>query len=255
MLLSAFASFGFLGPHSVKFLPRGFMVLTLTLEDDYLKFWSKGEVIIGTVSIRFSKWISEFKFEEESSIVPVWVRLVDLPLHLYDKKCLYLIAKILGNPVKVDEVTANGSRGSFARVCIEIDVLNPRQDHIWVGWGSHSQDVKVIYEKVPHFCTACKLLGHSIEFCSRHGSSRPRRSPHIVTASPVEVPAIVQQVIPTSCIPSTVVGNSVLPVQTQGSSPAQVLHSLPLPERKRPTTRRSFKKHVTKLSSSYDRPP
>lgn len=43
---------------------------------------------------------------------------------------VYLIAKILGNPVKIDKITVDGSRGSFARVCIEIDVLQARQERI-----------------------------------------------------------------------------------------------------------------------------
>lgn len=103
------------------------------------------------MSIRFSKWTPKFKFEDESSITPVWVRLPDLPLHLYDKKSLFMIARILGNPVKIDEITADASRGSFARVCVDIDVLKPRPDTIWVGWGCHRQTLKVVYEKVPFF--------------------------------------------------------------------------------------------------------
>lgn len=62
-------------------------------------------------------------------------------------------------------------------VCIEIDVLQARHERIWVGWGDHSQTVEVIYEKVSHFSSHCKLLGNFLEFCSRHGSSRPRGFP------------------------------------------------------------------------------
>ncbi|XP_073281970.1 uncharacterized protein [Primulina huaijiensis] len=59
--------------------------------------------------------------------------------------------------------------GSFARVCIEMDVLQPRQEKIWVGWGDHCQVVEVIYERVPHFCSNCKMLGHSLDFRTRNG--------------------------------------------------------------------------------------
>lgn len=96
------------------------------------------ELTIGTVCIRLSEWLSEFKFEEESSIAPVGVRLSGLPLHLYDKKSLYPIAKIPENPVKVYEITVDGSRGSFVTVCVELDVLKALQDKIWVGWGDRS---------------------------------------------------------------------------------------------------------------------
>ncbi|XP_073015540.1 uncharacterized protein [Primulina eburnea] len=168
-ILSALSCTGLLGSHTVRFLPRGYMVLTLSCEEDYLKFWERPDITIRTVVIRFSKWTPEFKYEEDSSIAPVWVRFPDLPLHLYAKKSLYPIAMILGNPVMVDEITADVSRGSFARVCVEMDVLQPRPDKIWVGWGDHFQVVEVIYERVPRFCSKCKMLGHSLDFCSSTG--------------------------------------------------------------------------------------
>lgn len=58
----------------------------------------------------------EFKFEEESLIAPIWVRFLHLPLHIYDRKSHYSIFKILKNPVKMNEITADGSRRDFARV-------------------------------------------------------------------------------------------------------------------------------------------
>lgn len=131
-ILDAFAHTHLLGSYTVKFIPRGFMVLTLSTEDNYMFFWNKSELSIGS-SIRLSKWTPEFKFEEEFPIAPVWVMFPDLPLHLYDRKSIYPIAKILGNLVKIDEITVYGSRGSFSRVCIEIDVLQARQERIWVG--------------------------------------------------------------------------------------------------------------------------
>ncbi|XP_075475010.1 uncharacterized protein LOC142505786 [Primulina tabacum] len=193
-ILSALSCIGLLGSHTVRFLPRGYMVLTLSCEEDYLRFWTQPLVSIRSVVIRFSKWTPEFKFEADSSIAPVWVRFPDLPLHLYAKQSLYPLAKILGNPVKIDEITAEGTRGSFARVCVEIDVLQARPEHIWVGWGDHSQVLEVVYEQVPHYCSYCQLLGHSLDFCSRNGkSSRPRRTrPHgkgVVSDSPPQDPS------------------------------------------------------------------
>lgn len=89
-----------------------------------------------------------------------------------------MIAKILGNPNKVDEMTVYGSRGFFARVCVELDVFKANQEKILVGWGDHSQTIEVINDKVPRYCTICKLLGHSLEvfFFSHNGFiSRSRR--------------------------------------------------------------------------------
>ncbi|XP_075516332.1 uncharacterized protein LOC142551151 [Primulina tabacum] len=207
-ILSALSCIGLLGSHTVRFLPRGYMVLTLSCEEDYLRFWTQPLVSIRSVVIRFSKWTPEFKFEADSPIAPVWVRFIDFPLHLYAKQSLFPLAKILGNPVKIDEITAEGTRGSFARVCVEIDVLQDRPEHLWAGWGDHSQVFEVVYEQVPHYCSHCQLLGHSLEFCSRNGkSSRPRRTrPHgkgVATDSSLPVPTASTQGVTSYQAPSS----------------------------------------------------
>ncbi|XP_073120392.1 uncharacterized protein [Henckelia pumila] len=153
------------------------MVLTLTVEDDYTKFWNNGVLTIDTFAICFSKWTPEFKFEAESPIASIWVRLPDLPLHLYNKSSLYAIARCLGNPVKIDVVTEEGSRGSFAHLCVELDVTKERPSYLWVGWGDHRHSIEVVYEKIHFFCLDCKVLGHSSDHCYRHGKNpRPAKN-------------------------------------------------------------------------------
>lgn len=71
VILDVFSRTRLLVLHIVKFLPRGFMILTLSTEEDYIFFWNKSVVTIGRVSIRFSKWTLKFKFEEDSPIAPV----------------------------------------------------------------------------------------------------------------------------------------------------------------------------------------
>lgn len=149
-------------PFHLQFLPRGFLLIKLSYEEDYERLWSKGSMFIGPLGIRFSKWTPEFDFSAESSIAPVWIRLPELPLHLYNKKSLFSLGKILGNPVKVDDFTADASRGAFARICVEVDVLKPLLKQIWVGWGSHRKMIDVEYEKVPSYCIDCKMIGHDI---------------------------------------------------------------------------------------------
>lgn len=137
------------------------------------------------VGIRFSKWTPKFKFHAESPIIPVWVRLPELPLYLFNKKSLCVIAKILGNPIKVDDYTADAYRGAFARLCVEINVLEPPIKKIWVGWGDHSQEIDVIYEKFPSYCPDCKMLGHATEVCYSHGKNPgPARPPPREKAPP-----------------------------------------------------------------------
>ncbi|XP_073057421.1 uncharacterized protein [Primulina eburnea] len=119
----------------------------------------------------------EFKFQAESPVAPVWARLPELPLHLYEEKSLCAIAKLLGKPIKVDDHTAEVSHGAYARVCVEINVLEPPVKHIWVGWGDHTQEIEVVYERIPAYCTDCKMLGHATSVCYSHGKNpRPIRA-------------------------------------------------------------------------------
>ncbi|XP_075483871.1 uncharacterized protein LOC142524032 [Primulina tabacum] len=87
------------------------------------------------------------------------------------KKSLCAIAKLLGKPIKIDDHTAEVSRGAFARVCVEINVLEPPVKHIWVGWGDHLQEIEVVYERIPAYCTDCKMLGHATSVCYSRGKN------------------------------------------------------------------------------------
>ncbi|XP_073273383.1 uncharacterized protein [Primulina huaijiensis] len=168
---AAFAKLGLVRSFDLKFLPRGFLVITLACEEDYAFFWTKGVMQVGPLSIRFSKWTPEFNLQEESPIAPVWIRFPGLPLHLFSKPSLFALAKIVGKPVKMDDHTADSSRGAFARVCVEINVLEPLVKEIWVGWGDHAQEIEVIYERIPGYCMDCKMLGHSTSVCYSHGKN------------------------------------------------------------------------------------
>ncbi|XP_073026667.1 uncharacterized protein [Primulina eburnea] len=128
---AAFAKLGLVRYFDLKFMPWGFLVLTLAFEEDYAFFWTKGVMQVGPLSVRFSKWTPEFNLQEESPIAPVWIRFPGLPLHLFSKQSLFALAKIVGKPVKMDDHTADSTRGAFARVCVEINVLEPLVKEVW----------------------------------------------------------------------------------------------------------------------------
>uniref|UniRef100_A0A6N2N999 DUF4283 domain-containing protein n=1 Tax=Salix viminalis TaxID=40686 RepID=A0A6N2N999_SALVM len=51
--------------------------------------------------------------------VAVWVRLPDLALEYYDSSILWKIGNKIGKTLKVDRTTSVGTRGNFARICVE----------------------------------------------------------------------------------------------------------------------------------------
>ncbi|EOX96783.1 Uncharacterized protein TCM_005954 [Theobroma cacao] len=122
--------------------------------------------------MRVFKWTLDFESDKESSIVQVWISFPNLRAHLFEKSALLLIAKAIGNPLGVDEATANGTRPSVARVFIEYDCLKPPIESVWIVTSKRgSEDVtggylqKVDFAPMPEYCNHCCHVGHGMENC------------------------------------------------------------------------------------------
>lgn len=70
--------------------------------------------------MRLFKWTPKFHIDIESSIVPIWVNLPNLPLQFFDKAGIFLIGHILGTPIKMDAATALLSRLSVANISLSV---------------------------------------------------------------------------------------------------------------------------------------
>nr|XP_021851937.1 uncharacterized protein LOC110791493 [Spinacia oleracea] len=107
-------------------------------------------------------WSAKFNFQEEIlRVIPVWVRLLNLPLNYWGVDSLSRIGSLLGIPLFADECTSAQMRVSFARLLVEIDVTQPLPKHVIlqdpVG-GTFSQPV--LYDWLPPYCGTCKVVGH-----------------------------------------------------------------------------------------------
>lgn len=52
-----------------------------------------------------------------------WIYFPSLNVAYYDEDVLMALAEGIGKPMKIDYNTLQVSRGRFARVCVEIDLL------------------------------------------------------------------------------------------------------------------------------------
>lgn len=52
----------------------------------------------------------------------VWIWIPNLPLELYNNRFLWRVGSMPGTMLKVDDTTSVHSRGSFARICVEVDL-------------------------------------------------------------------------------------------------------------------------------------
>ncbi|KAL0334477.1 UNVERIFIED_CONTAM: hypothetical protein Sradi_4659600 [Sesamum radiatum] len=124
--------------------------------------------------MRVFKWSPTFTPDQESSIVPVWVNFSELPAHLFHKDAIFSIASIVGTPLQMADSTYNQSKFSRARVCIEIDLLKPLLEDFDIQIQDRKIIQKIEYEKIPHYCSLCKHVGHqALECYSKGDASKP----------------------------------------------------------------------------------
>ena len=89
------------------------------------------------------------------------MRFPELPIEFYDMEVLKEIGSVIGSVLCIDSYTATGSRGSYARLCIQIELDKPLINSIKIG--RLVQQVK--YEGISSLCFCCGRLGHKQENC------------------------------------------------------------------------------------------
>lgn len=91
----------------------------------------------------------------------VWIRFPGLNLYFYDESILLALAAAVGKPVKVDSNTLDVRRGSFARVCLEVDLSKPVVGKVWLNGFWY----KVEYEGLHRICTNYGFYGQLARDC------------------------------------------------------------------------------------------
>ncbi|EOY34749.1 Uncharacterized protein TCM_042329 [Theobroma cacao] len=169
---SAFKGIGLTGAYEVRWLDYKHVLIHLSNEQDCNRVWTKQVWFIANQKMRVFKWTPEFEPEKESAVVPVWIAFPNLKAHLFEKSALLLIAKTVGKPLFVDEATANGSRPSVARVCIEFDCRRPPIDQVWIvvqnretGTVTSGYPQRVEFSQMPAYCDHCCHVGHKENDC------------------------------------------------------------------------------------------
>ncbi|KAF3649915.1 hypothetical protein FXO38_17423 [Capsicum annuum] len=91
---------------------------------------------------------------------------IELKFYLFKWDYLKQILVAVGTPLKEDLATIGKSRPNLAKANVEVDLMKPFLDFIWVGLegdgaGRKGYDKKIRYEDVPAFCRTCKIQGHN----------------------------------------------------------------------------------------------
>lgn len=109
----------------------GYFLLKFHSLDDRDQVFRNGPYTIHGVPMILKEWNKYFDFKRDMMrTLPVWVKLPNLPLYLWNPKSLGKIGSVLGSPVCTDECTSQKFRVSYARILVEVDITTKVQESI-----------------------------------------------------------------------------------------------------------------------------
>ncbi|CAH9086538.1 unnamed protein product, partial [Cuscuta epithymum] len=164
-LRKSFEIIGFKGGFHLGLLEKKHVLIRFDLEEDYIRCWNRQKWDIYGNVMKVTKWSPDFQPNVESPIVPVWLTFEGLPIHLHDKRAMFVIASLIGTPLKLDIATTTLARPSLARVCVELDLTKEMPSKVWIQTGKTGFTQSVIYENKPQYCLSCLHLGHVAHSC------------------------------------------------------------------------------------------
>ncbi|CAH9061334.1 unnamed protein product [Cuscuta europaea] len=230
----AMEAIGFSKPYSVGHLQSHQILFNFRSDLDFQRFWLKNNWYFFGCAMNVSRWTPSYYVEADSPLCPVWVAMEGIPVHLHDVRALYVIAGLLGRPLKIDAPTANFSRPSTARILIELDISRELSQKIWIDNGESGFFQAAVYENLPVFCTVCSRFGHTSRNCSRVSKPMMQKAkvsgtkdlitdvPNMLVSVPLVVDATNLVVGVTSCdtmIPNRKAGDSLVSPVTEKSPP------------------------------------
>ncbi|XP_023872239.1 uncharacterized protein LOC111984850 [Quercus suber] len=143
-------------------LGKDFFLVRFGLKEDLDKVLKGGPWFIGEHFLTIRPWVPNFRPSTASlTFVAVWARFPELPIEYYDAEVLKEIGEAIGPVLRIDSHTASGSRGRYARVCVQIDLEKRLIKEVVIG-KLHQQ---VQYEGLHSFCFSCGQIGHKKETC------------------------------------------------------------------------------------------
>jgi hypothetical protein len=99
--------------------------------------------------------------------IPVWIKLLHLPMEFWTPTCLNHVASGVGKPLYADKVTEEQKRLGYARVLVEIDVNSKCPKEIDIELDGDSIVIGVEYPWLPLKYSLCASFGYAAYAYSR----------------------------------------------------------------------------------------
>ena len=115
-------------------LGEDFFLIKFGLIEDYDTVLKGGPWFIGEHYLTIRAWEPYFKPNAIAcSKVAMWARLPRLPIEFYDMGVLKEIGNAIGPVLRIDATTASGTRGRYARICVQVDLAKPLVRRVFIG--------------------------------------------------------------------------------------------------------------------------
>ncbi|GAV92488.1 DUF4283 domain-containing protein/zf-CCHC_4 domain-containing protein [Cephalotus follicularis] len=146
-------------------------VFLIKFENGHARDWvmDNGPWDIWGYHIALRKWTKDMPLRlEECKSIPVWVKLSNVPIHLWSNLGLSYIASVLGKPLFMDAPTTKRQNLTFARICVDMLATSsfPNVINLDLDDGT-STVVDVEYPWKPQACSLCKVFDHANKACPK----------------------------------------------------------------------------------------
>lgn len=98
----------------------------------------------------------------------VLIRLLSLPMYLYNKKIPNRVGNSVGKLMKIDENTQVTSQGKYTRMAVLINLNKPLISKVDI----QGRVQLIEYENSPSVCFTCDKVGHSSSSCASNQSGK-----------------------------------------------------------------------------------
>uniref|UniRef100_A0A803NHS2 CCHC-type domain-containing protein n=1 Tax=Cannabis sativa TaxID=3483 RepID=A0A803NHS2_CANSA len=131
-------------------------------------------------------WSSDLNSIKLVRSVPLWIRLHDLGLQYWGNNSLSALVSTIGKPIMVDQYTKDRTRVQFARILVEMDIMDtPPKSIQFLNEFDQLVEQAVEYEWLPVKCKNCNGYGHMQADCRRdaNGHKEKKQDPKPVATA------------------------------------------------------------------------
>jgi hypothetical protein len=136
-----------------------FIAISMNLEDRD-KVFEGGPYFHASAGLYMRPWKENLSPEKKTfKNVPVWLRIYSMSLEYGLPSTSEEIRNKLQKNVKTSEATLKGRYTSYARICIEMDVLGALLEAISLEFRDEEWIQSINYEQIPFRCRRCHEHG------------------------------------------------------------------------------------------------